>query len=62
MSISSASLNAFVIAISYSYECLIWNVSIVVLVLAGVTSNLMLPELTSALNENNDELEYTSPY
>ena len=36
--------------------------SIVVLVLAGVTSNLMLPELTSALNENNDELEYTSPY
>ena len=32
------------------------------LVLAGVTSNLMFPELTSALNENNDELENTSPY
>ena len=32
------------------------------LVLAGVMRSLILPELTSALNENNDEEENTSPY
>ena len=36
------------------------NVSIVVFVFAGVTSNLILPELISALNENNDAFENTS--
>ena len=36
--------------------------STVVLVLTGVMRSLIFPELTSALNENNDELEYTSPY